>query len=85
MRTTLDLDGPILQDLKRLQKEEGKSLGRLASDLLAQALAVRRARGAPARRFEWVSREMRARIDLTDKEALHDVLDRDGHGGESTR
>lgn len=85
MRTTLDLDGPILQDLKRLQKEEGKSLGRLASDLLAQALAARRTRGIPARRFAWVSREMRARIDLADKEALHEALDRDGRGGESTR
>ena len=39
MRTTIDIDDPILKDLKRLQKREGKSLGRLVSDLLAQALA----------------------------------------------
>ena len=37
-RTTIDIDAPILRDLKRRQKQEGKSLGRLVSDLLAQAL-----------------------------------------------
>jgi predicted nucleic acid-binding protein len=37
-RTTVDIDAPVLRDLKRLQKQEGKSLGRLVSDLLAQAL-----------------------------------------------
>lgn len=39
MRTTIDIDDPVLKDLKRLQKRQGKSLGRLVSDLLAQALA----------------------------------------------
>jgi hypothetical protein len=42
MRTTLDIDDPILRDLKRLQQREGKSLGRLVSDLLAQSLAAQR-------------------------------------------
>ena len=36
-RTTLNIDEPILQELKRLQKEEKKSLGGLVSDLLAWA------------------------------------------------
>ena len=36
MRTTLDIDGPILRELKKLQIKEGKSLGRLVSDLLAR-------------------------------------------------
>ena len=40
MRTTLDLDAPVLNGLKRLQQREGQSLGRLASDLLATALAL---------------------------------------------
>ena len=38
MRTTLDIDDPVLRELKRLQTKEGKSLGRLVSDLLARAL-----------------------------------------------
>jgi len=78
MRTTVDVDVPILRELKRLQKVEGKSLGRLVSDLLAQAMAARRAHGASRPAFQWVSRPMHARIDLADKEALHAALDRDG-------
>jgi hypothetical protein len=33
MRTTLDIDDPVLKEIKRLQRREGKSLGRLVSDL----------------------------------------------------
>lgn len=83
MRTTVDLDAPILRELKRLQKIEGKSLGRLVSDLVAQAMAARRARGAPRPAFQWISRPMNARINLADKEALHAAVDRDdGRQGE---
>lgn len=38
MRTTLDIDEPVLRELKQLQTKEGKSLGRLVSNLLARAL-----------------------------------------------
>lgn len=77
MRTTLDIDDPVLADLKRLQEREGKSLGRLASDLLAKALAEYR---QPARttRVRWHSRPMGLKIDILDKEALYEILDRDG-------
>lgn len=40
MRTTIDLDDDILRALKRRQREERKTLGQLASELLAQALAA---------------------------------------------
>ena len=60
---------------KRLQKQEGKSLGRLVSDLLAEALTRHKAaRGQPVP-FRWVSRSMRARVELSDKEALYSALD----------
>jgi hypothetical protein len=75
-RTTVDIDAPVLKDLKRLQRREQKSLGRLISDLVMQALAIRRAgEGTPAARFEWTSREMQARLDIADKDALHRALD----------
>jgi hypothetical protein len=76
MRTTIDIDDPVLKDLKRLQRREGKSLGRLVSDLLARALAEERRR-APAEPppLTWTARPMRARIDLTDKDAVRDALD----------
>jgi hypothetical protein len=75
-RTTLDLDDPVLHDLKILQKKEGKSLGRLASELLAQALAARRPRtGAPVAPPRWQTTPGRVLVDLTDKEAVHAALD----------
>ena len=38
MRTTIDIEDPILKEVKRLQRREGKSLGHLMSEPLAQAL-----------------------------------------------
>ena len=77
MRTTVDLDAPVLRELKRLQKLEGKSLGRLVSDLVAQAISLRKAEKSRPVAFRWLSRPMRARIDLRDKEALHAALEAD--------
>jgi hypothetical protein len=74
MRTTIDLDEPVLRDLKRLQKSEAKSLGRLVSDLLAPALAARRA-GADARpAFVWEAAPMQAKVDIADRDALLDAM-----------
>lgn len=76
MRTTIDIDDPILKDLKRLQQREGKSLGRLVSDLLAQSLAAARsAEGAKPPPFRWHSQPMRAKVNLADKHALLDAMD----------
>ena len=77
MRTTVDLDASVLRELKRLQKREGKALGRLVSDLVAQALALRKSAAKGPQPFTWTSRPMGARVELTDKEAMHGILDRD--------
>jgi len=73
-RTTLDLDAPILKDLKLLSRRTGKSLGRLASELIARGLAEEEAQERP-RAFRWTARPLGARIDLEDKEALWALLD----------
>ena len=77
MRTTIDLDAPILKDLKELQRLEGKSLGRLASDLLAQAIRDRRdaMHQAAEPQFNWITSAMGAKIDLSDKNLLLDSID----------
>lgn len=75
MRTTLDIDDPVLRDLKRLQERQGQSLGRLASDLLAKALAEQRKPAVAAPKFRWISRTMGARVDLADTGALLDAMD----------
>jgi hypothetical protein len=74
-RTTLDLDPSVLQELRRRGERERKSMGQVASELLAGALA-RSSAQAPARSFEWKSADLGAPlVDLEDKEALRRVLD----------
>ena len=74
MRTTVDIDDPILKDLKKIQQKEGKSLGRLISDLLAQAIGERETPKVSAKPARWISKTMRARIDLSDHEALYAAM-----------
>jgi hypothetical protein len=74
-RTTLNIEAPILRELKKLQRAERRSLGRIVSQLLAEVLASRRAAPSAAQ-LQWVSRPMHARVNLADTEALYDVLDR---------
>ena len=75
MRTTIDIDDPILKEVRRLQRRAGKSMGRLVSDLLAQALADARAAPPRATSFKWVAKAMGARVELSDTQALFDALD----------
>ena len=74
-RTTIDIDTPILKDLKRLQKRERKSLGRLVSDLLAEALARYRSGSLEDHELQWRSQRMNPLIDIADKEAVYAALD----------
>jgi hypothetical protein len=74
MRTTVDIDDPILREVKAIHEKEGRSMGAVVSELLADALARRRAsRSRPA--FRWTSRPMKALVDLSDKDAVYAALD----------
>lgn len=73
MRTTIDLDADILRALKQRRREEGKTLGQLVSELLAQALAVP---SRPKVDIRWATSDLRPRVDLDDKEAVWVFLDR---------
>lgn len=72
-RTTLDLDAGVLRALKQRRRMSGKSIGHIASELLAGALEE----GPPPkrRRIGWRSARMGARVDLDDKEAIRRALD----------
>ena len=72
-RITLNIDTPILMDLKSLQRRESKSLGRIVSDLLAEALA-RRGKAPDPPAFEWISEEIKPLVDIADKESLSATL-----------
>jgi len=76
MRTTLDIDEPILREVKVLHEKEGRSIGAIVSELLAEALAGRR-RSRTRAAFRWTSRPMRSLLDLADKEAVYAALDSD--------
>ena len=85
MRTTVDIDDPILKDLKKIQQKDGRSLGRLISDLLAQALGERKSAKGPTRAPQWVTKAMGARIDLADHEALYSAMEKDQHPNEGPK
>lgn len=76
MRTTLDIDDPILREVKAIHQREGRSISAVVSELLAEALARRRpSRARPP--FRWTSRPMKPLVDLTDKETVYAVFDAD--------
>jgi hypothetical protein len=72
-RTTIDIDATVLRELKRRQRAQGRTLGQLASELLASALATSEPTEPP--NFRWTTGAMRSRIDLEDKEAVRRALD----------
>lgn len=74
-RTTIDIDDPILKEIKAIQKREGRSMGKIVSQLLAEAL-IKQKTSAKTPRFKWISRPMRSRVDLSDKDEVYRILDR---------
>jgi len=77
-RTTLDIEDLVLRDLKRLQKQRGQTLGRLASELLARALDAELQQHPPRKAFRWTPIPLgEPRIDLRDKDAVWALLDED--------
>ena len=74
-RTTIDIDAAVLRELKRRQRTQGRTLGQLASELLAAALAAPPDRSRDDRPFRWTTQAMGARVDIEDKEAVRKILD----------
>lgn len=75
-RTTFDLDATVLADLRRRAAAEGKSMGQVASELLAGGLS----KDAPAepRPLGWARKDMGPfKINLEDKEAVRNLIDRE--------
>lgn len=75
-RTTINLDSSVLRELKARSESERRSLGDLASELLAASLRSADDARARAARFVLPSYDMGSpNIDLNDKEALWRALD----------
>ena len=75
MRTTLDIDKPILDELKELGRREKKSLGQVASELLAASLAQRSNNQKESPKLLWNAMPMKPLVDINDKDALYRTLD----------
>jgi len=75
-RTTLNLDPSVMRELRERSSRERKSIGKLASQLLARGLREEE-RAPQPRSFSWVSHDLGTPlVDLEDKEALNALLDR---------
>jgi hypothetical protein len=74
-RTTIDLDPGVLRELKRRKRSSGRSIGQIASEMLAAAMGGSTGRERPPEPMRWRSVRMGARVDLDDKEAVRRALD----------
>ena len=73
-RTTIDLDTTVLRELRRRSTQEGKSMGQVASELLARAVAE--PADVSAADFTWSTADLGLPlVDLEDPEAVRRVLD----------
>ena len=79
MRTTIDLDPMVVKELKRRSKGAGKSMGQLASELLATSLKEQAGRPRDPGGLAWIAKDLgRPLVDLEDKEAVRALLDARG-------
>jgi hypothetical protein len=76
VRTTVDIDPVVLEQLRARQRQQGRTLGSLVSELLAHAL---RESSPPDQEedFVWTTADLGARIDLEDKDAVARALGED--------
>jgi hypothetical protein len=76
MRTTLDLDSSVLEQLRRRARAEQKSMGQIASERLA--VALEEDPSVELAPLDWPIQHMgRPKVDLQDKDALWRVLEGD--------
>jgi hypothetical protein len=81
VRTTLDIEAPVLKEVRELQRREGGTLGDLVSRLLAEALA-RRPKRPVAPTLEWTARPMGVLVALAYKDVVYGILDRPDRAAE---
>lgn len=76
VRTTINIDTPILEEIRAIQRREKLSMGKAVTQLLTEALAFRKSSAKPPV-FAWECQAMNARVDLSDKDSLYAILDKD--------
>ena len=75
-KTTLNLNDQVLRRAKALAAREGITLTRLVEDALRARIEVMRDGKAPFRmRLKSVKGDRPPNVDISDRDALHDVTD----------
>jgi hypothetical protein len=65
-----------VKELKRRSKGVGKSMGQLASELLAASLREQPSSSGDSASLKWIARDLgRPKVDLEHKEAVRAALD----------
>ena len=80
MRTTLDIDTPVLDAVKELARREGRTAGAIASDLLRRALSQPVASGTqePPARYGFRPFPAAAADDRVTNELVNRLRDEQG-------
>ena len=76
MRTTIDLDGPLLAELKQEAARRASTLRELVNDLLRQAMAAPQPK--TKYRFDWKPHRgghIQPGVRLDDRNSLFDLMD----------
>jgi hypothetical protein len=76
-RTTVDIEAPLLAEMKRLQSREKKTLGQCVSEAVAHYLAEKKSHACRPPAFSWISHPLGLKVDVADKEAVWAALDGD--------
>jgi hypothetical protein len=77
-RTTVDIEAPLLAEMKQLQSREKKTLGQCVSEAVARYLAEKKSRVRKLPSFSWISHPLGLKVDIADKEAVYTALDAHG-------
>ena len=80
MRTTVTIDGALLQRARKRAAETGRTLSELVSDGLRIHLANRVPQCTPVDLSVFTGTGLQPGLDLEDKDALLDLLDEDARG-----
>lgn len=78
-KTKVHLDSTVLEDLQALAARSEENLDHLLNRLLREALDRRRVakvRTETDFASRWITQDMKAKVDLSDKEAVYEILDR---------
>ncbi len=78
-RTTIDIDTPILEEIRAIQQREKRAMGKIISQLLTEALAYRKSPTKTSPDFQWFCQPMNALVDLSDNHALYAIVNNESN------